>query len=90
LAGGSSTETAVPARIAGVEPTEAPPTPPPSRHSSIGPTLAAQLAAQFEGASALAAQSYVIPPPRWLAGRRPAFVTARQGGLGYRTDPYAK
>ena len=62
----------------------------PSLHRSIGPTLAVQLAIQFEGASALAAQSYVIPPPRWLAGRRPALVTSRVGGLGWRTDPYAK
>jgi hypothetical protein len=52
--------------------------------------MAVQIAMQFEGASALAAQTYVIPPPRWLIGRRPALVTSRVGGLGWRTDPYAK
>ena len=34
-----------------------------------------------------------IPPPRWLVARmRPATdrVTARQGGLGWQTDPYAE
>jgi hypothetical protein len=34
----------------------------------------------------------VIAPPRWLADRRPVTltprVTARIGGLGWRTDPY--
>ena len=50
--------------------------------------------ATFEGAGALAATTFVIPPPRWLAGRPAAAltprVTARVGGLGWRTDPYMK
>jgi hypothetical protein len=44
--------------------------------------------ATFEGAGALAATAIVIPPPRWIAGRQPSAVTARVGGLGWRTDPY--
>ena len=49
--------------------------------------------ATFEGAGALAATTVVIPPPRWVAGRPAALaarVTARVGGLGWRTNPYAK
>jgi len=50
--------------------------------------------ATFEGASALAGDAFVIPPPRWLAGRRAVavigLVTSRVRGLGYRTDPYEK
>jgi hypothetical protein len=46
--------------------------------------------ATFEGASALSGAGFVIPPPRWLADRLPSLVTARVGGLGWRTDPYAK
>jgi hypothetical protein len=50
--------------------------------------------ATLEGAGALAATTIVIPPPRWLAGQQPAaltrLLTARVGGLGWRTDPYAK
>ena len=42
--------------------------------------------ATFEGAGALAATTTVIPPPRWIAGRRPSALTARVGGLGWRTD----
>jgi hypothetical protein len=44
--------------------------------------------ATFEGAGALAATTFVIPPPRWLA--LTPRVTARLGGLGWRTDPYMK
>jgi hypothetical protein len=46
--------------------------------------------ATFEGAGALSATAFVIPPPRWIAARRPSMLTARVGGLGWRTDPYAK
>jgi len=46
--------------------------------------------ATFEGASALAGARLVIPPPRWVAGLRPSVLTARVGGLGWRTDPYMK
>ena len=50
--------------------------------------------ATFEGAGALAATEFVIPPPRWLATHRSVAViglkTARVGGLGWQTDPYAK
>jgi hypothetical protein len=46
--------------------------------------------ATFDGAGALAATGFVIPPPRWIAARRPSVLTARVGGLGWRTDPYAK
>jgi hypothetical protein len=34
-----------------------------------------------------------IPPPRWLVPRVPPTterITARQGGLGWQTDPYAE
>ena len=46
--------------------------------------------ATFEGASVLAGTGFVVPPPRWVADRRPSALTARVGGLGWRTDPYAK
>jgi hypothetical protein len=46
--------------------------------------------ATFEGARALAGTEFVIAPPRWLAGQRPSSLTARVGGLGWRTDPYMK
>ena len=50
--------------------------------------------ATFEGAGALAATTIVIPPPRWVAGHRAVAMiglrTARVGGLGWQTDPYAK
>lgn len=48
--------------------------------------------ARLEGASALAATTFVIPPPRWLTGRRqPTPVTARLDGLAnFRVYPYQK
>ena len=46
--------------------------------------------ARLEGASALAATEFVIPPPRWLAGRRQEspFTARLHGFSNWRTDPY--
>lgn len=52
--------------------------------------LASPSPAELEGASALAARQYVIPPPRWLTGRPPpAPLTARlKGFASWRADPF--
>jgi hypothetical protein len=44
--------------------------------------------ASFEGSSALAASDFVIPPPRWLTGRRPAVspTTPLHGASSRRID----
>jgi hypothetical protein len=44
--------------------------------------------ATFEGASALAATEFVIPPPRWLVSYRVPAATTRLNKLSWPTDPY--
>ena len=89
IAGGQPADRTSPAATSRPQPNVAY-VPRPSPWAVTSPTVDP---ATFEGAGALAATTVVIPPPRWVAGRPAALaarVTARVGGLGWRTDPYMK